>query len=681
MSYYFLLKNTTGEEFTVFISTPKKLDKRCIMYRTDGMELRLQSIVIFVSLFLFTLFPEGGHSAVPVSSADSNTGYIHLGPYLEIFEDHEKNFTFSRIISNRNRKLFSQNTIHSPSFGFTGSAFWVKFTLPPDMLHKKNLLLELDYPLMDHADIYVPDSRGEYTEKQYGSLKPFASRDLQHRNIVIKIPDDRTGGAPFYLRFENEDRMEFPLILWSEKAFRNNLYLEQFILGLYYGIMLVMMLYNLFIFFSVRDVSYLYYVLYILAMGIFQLGQNGFLYQLLAMFRDPPPVHFIPLTQGLLIAGILQFSQSYLNTKEYAKKFHLAMDILKACALVYIALFFVLGYTVSILIGVGITFAVIPVIMGSGITVVLKKYRPSYYFMAAWSVMFVAGFLFLLRVIAVIPHNTFTSYILHIGTTIEVILLSLGLGDRFNLIREERERISNELKIAKEIQSALIPRGIPSVKGITTHSEYIPMEEVGGDLFDYHVISDRCLGVLVADVSGHGVPAAIVASMVKVAFSLQVNHTRNPREVMTGMSNILSRDLAGTFITACYVCIDLETGKLSLARCGHLPLYIFSPRKGTLQQLSPAGSFISILPMREVEEEHIVISKSDRIIMITDGIIECRNRWGDIYGFQRFEGLIQEHAAMNPRAFSTKLIDSLSAWCFPAKNFDDDITLVVIDIE
>ncbi|HPB81160.1 MAG TPA: 7TM diverse intracellular signaling domain-containing protein, partial [Spirochaetota bacterium] len=398
------------------------------MYRTDGMELRLQSIVIFVSLFLFTLFPEGGHSAVPVSSADSNTGYIHLGPYLEIFEDHEKNFTFSRIISNRNRKLFSQNTIHSPSFGFTGSAFWVKFTLPPDMLHKKNLLLELDYPLMDHADIYVPDSRGEYTEKQYGSLKPFASRDLQHRNIVIKIPDDRTGGAPFYLRFKNEDRMEFPLILWSEKAFRNNLYLEQFILGLYYGIMLVMMLYNLFIFFSVRDVSYLYYVLYILAMGIFQLGQNGFLYQLLAMFRDPPPVHFIPLTQGLLIAGILQFSQSYLNTKEYAKKFHLAMDILKACALVYIALFFVLGYTVSILIGVGITFAVIPVIMGSGITVVLKKYRPSYYFMAAWSVMFVAGFLFLLRVVAVIPHNTLTNYILHIGTTIEVILLSLGLG-------------------------------------------------------------------------------------------------------------------------------------------------------------------------------------------------------------------------------------------------------------
>lgn len=651
------------------------------MYRIDDMALRLRSIVIPVTLFLFTLFPEGGYSSGPVSSASSNTGYIPLGPYLKIFEDREKTFTLSRIISDKNKKYFLHNTMHSPSFGFTGSAFWVQFTVPPEMLHKKNLLLELDYPLMDHADIYIPDSRGVYREKRYGTLRPFSSRDLQHRNLVIKIPDDHTPDAAFYMRFENEDRMEFPMRLWTEEAFKHNIYLEQFILGIYYGILLVMMLYNLFIFFSVRDVSYLYYVLYILAMGVFQLGQNGFLYQFFAMFRDPPPVHFMPLTQGLLIAAILQFSQSYLNTKEYAKKFHLLMDILKACAFAYIAFFFVLGYTISILIGVAITFVLIPVIMGSGITVVLKKYRPSYYFMAAWSVMFVAGFLFLLRVIAVIPHNTLTNYILHIGTTIEVILLSLGLGDRFNLIREERERISNELKIAKEIQSALIPREFPLLHGIRAHSEYIPMEEVGGDLFDYHIISNRCLGVLIADVSGHGVPAAIVASMVKVAFSLQVNHARDARKVMTGMAEILKRDLAGTFITASYICIDLEAGELAHSKCGHLPLYVFSPQSGRLKQFTPAGNLISMLPMREVKEERALISTGDRIIMITDGIIECRNRWGDIYGFQRFESLIQENNTLTPQAFSMKLINSLSAWCYPAKTFDDDITYVIIDIE
>ena len=650
------------------------------MYSIDDMELRLQSIVIFVSLFLFTLFPEGGHSAVPVSSTDSHIRYVSLGPYLKIFEDHGKTFTISRIISDGNGKLFSKNTMHSPSFGFTGSAFWVKFTIPPEMLHEKNLLLELNYPLMDHADIYVPDFRGKYTEKRYGTLQPFSSRDLQHRNLVIKIPDDRKGDAPFYIRFENKDRMEFPMRLWTEEAFKQNIYLEQFILGLYYGILLVMMLYNLFIFFSVRDISYLYYVLYILAMGVFQLGQNGFLYQFLALFKDPPPVHFMPLTQGLLIAAILQFSQSYLNTGEYAKRFHLLMNVLKVCAVVYILLFFVPGYTLSIMIGVAMTFILIPLVIGSGITVMLQGYRPSYYFMAAWSVMFVAGFLFLLRVIAVIPHNTLTNYILHMGTTIEVILLSLGLGDRFTLIREERERISNELKIAKEIQSALIPREFPSVKGIIAHSEYIPMEEIGGDLFDYHMISEKCLGILIADVSGHGVPAAIVASMVKVAFSLQINNARDTRAVMNGMSGILRRDLAGTFITASYICIDLETGGLSLSKCGHMPLYVFSSHSEQLQQFSPAGNLISTLPMREVEEERITLRNGDRIIMITDGIIECRNRWGDMFGFQRFEEFIMDNAPLTPLAFSSKLKDTLGAWCFPGKTFDDDITFVVIDI-
>ncbi len=357
------------------------------------------------------------------------------------------------------------------------------------------------------------------------------------------------------------------------------------------------------------------------------------------------------------------------------------MNFLKYAAAVYFLTPQFLDYTACILIGVSMTFVMIPLIIASGISVMRTGYRPSYYFMAAWSVMFVAGTLFLLRVVAVIPHNTFTNYILHMGTSVEVVLLSLGLGDRFNLIRKEKERIASEMRIARNIQKTLIPREVPRVPGLRVHAEYIPMEDVGGDLYDYHEVGGTNLGVMVADVSGHGVPAALVASMVKVSFSLQSACAAAPRDVIGGMTSILRGELAGTFISAGYAYLDMERRELSFAKRGHLPLYVHREKSGEVLRLSPRGALISRLPLSDLGEERAALFRGDKLVMFTDGIIECRNREGEIFGFEGLESFLKENHRLSPGDFSGKLIGTLGAWSRYRESFDDDITQVVIDID
>jgi hypothetical protein len=631
-------------------------------------------------LLLIPLFINGHAHGQEVIIIDEKTGKLPLGTRLMILEDPEKKLSITDVMTEETGRLFTNSVRTSPSYGFTRSAYWIKLTLRSKSSRPVEKLLDLDYPLMDSIALFTVDREGRFNEKKYGTLLPFSLREIMHRNFIFKLTVPPGMDTTLYMRFENTDRMEFPLTLWSVDAFQKHVYTEQFIIGLYYGILFVMLAYNLFLFFSLKARSYLYYVLYIFAMAVFQMGQNGYLYLLLSAGWDPPPVHFIPLTQAALIAAILHFSQSYLSTKKYAKLLHTIMNVLKTAALIYLPVSLFLDNTTSILIGVVITFMIIPVIILSGITVTRRGYRPAYYFMAAWSVMFVAGFLFLMRVIAVIPHNIFTNYILHIGTTIEVILLSLGLGDRYNLIREEREKISNELRIARNIQTSLIPREVPCVDGLSMYWEYIPMTEVGGDIFDYHVIDEKTLGVMVADVSGHGIPAALVASMVKVAFSLQRIHAEDPQKVISGMTTILKKDLAGTFITAGYACIDMKQRELTVSKCGHLPLYLYRRESREMIQLSPKGSFISSLPGSDIGRESVRIQSKDRIVMITDGIIECRNREGAMFGFDGFESFIREKSFLETRVFAKKLIETLGLWSHPAGYFNDDITLLVIDI-
>ena len=154
--------------------------------------------------------------------------------------------------------------------------------------------------------------------------------------------------------------------------------------------------------------------------------------------------------------------------------------------------------------------------------------------------------------------------------------MPLGYGVVGSVIRSEAElaAVQRELETARQIQASLLPRALPQATGLDLAARYIPMTAVAGDLYDIVSLGPAQVGILVADVAGHGVPAALVASMVKLAFSTQAEHAGDPARVMGAMNRILCRHVEGTFVTAIYAVVDTERGAITFANAGHPPLLV-----------------------------------------------------------------------------------------------------------
>jgi sigma-B regulation protein RsbU (phosphoserine phosphatase) len=155
-----------------------------------------------------------------------------------------------------------------------------------------------------------------------------------------------------------------------------------------------------------------------------------------------------------------------------------------------------------------------------------------------------------------------------------LFLCSLGYVVAERNMRTEQSllAIRNELEIARRIQTSILPEDMPALSGLRVAAKYVPMTQVAGDFYDFLLVDERRIGVLIADVSGHGVPAALVASMVKVAIAAQAEHADDPAKVMTGLNSILTGKLQGQFVTAAYLFLDLREGAGRYSAAGHPPL-------------------------------------------------------------------------------------------------------------
>ena len=178
-----------------------------------------------------------------------------------------------------------------------------------------------------------------------------------------------------------------------------------------------------------------------------------------------------------------------------------------------------------------------------------------------------------------------------------LFMIPLGYGVVGSVIRSEAElaAVQRELETARQIQASLLPRALPQATGLDLAARYIPMTAVAGDLYDVVSLGPAQVGILVADVAGHGVPAALVASMVKLAFSTQAEHAGDPARVMAAMNQILCRHVEGTFVTAIYAVIDTEHCAITVASAGHPPLLV-RRAGGVVDESDGHGLMLGFLP-------------------------------------------------------------------------------------
>jgi serine phosphatase RsbU (regulator of sigma subunit) len=258
------------------------------------------------------------------------------------------------------------------------------------------------------------------------------------------------------------------------------------------------------------------------------------------------------------------------------------------------------------------------------------------------------------------------------------------------LLRESREQlarqlsaINSEIELAREIQMSILPRQTPKFDGLHIAACFIPMSSVGGDFYDFVIADPQHIGVLIADVTGHGLPAALIASMLKVALSAQAAHAADPARVLSGLNQTLCGMFRQYYVTAAYIFVDMEKRILSYAGAGHPPLLLWSESTGSARELQQNGLLLGLFPTETYSAVQVPIQGGDRIVLYTDGIIEATNTSDEEFGIDRFKQFLETEKGLGADKFVEALLGKLSRWSAnPATHTQqDDITLLTIDFK
>ncbi len=246
--------------------------------------------------------------------------------------------------------------------------------------------------------------------------------------------------------------------------------------------------------------------------------------------------------------------------------------------------------------------------------------------------------------------------------------------------QERLAAIRQELETARTIQSSILPGEPPRIDGLSLAARYVPASEVAGDFYDFLPGEGRRVGILIADVSGHGVPAALVASMLKVAVAAQAGHAASPAKVLSGINQIFHGKLRNQFITALYLFVDLESGRLTAASAGHPRPLLWRQREGRVEELPLGGTVIGRLRRAGYEEVAVDLNSGDRLLLFTDGIPEALGPGGEAFGEERLRDLLFRQASLSAEGIAEALLSEVAAWTGRTAAFDDDLTLVVVEI-
>lgn len=262
---------------------------------------------------------------------------------------------------------------------------------------------------------------------------------------------------------------------------------------------------------------------------------------------------------------------------------------------------------------------------------------------------------------------------------------SLGYISMYRVFANEDRlvAINKELEIARRIQASTLPQSVPTLRGLEIAARYVPMSAVAGDFYDFLSVDQQRVGILVADVTGHGVPAALIASMLKVAFAGQAAHAHDPASVLTGLNRSLCGKFEESFVTAAYLFVDLEKSVLRYSAAAHPPLLLFSHAASKVREIEENGLMLGMFPEAAYSSVQIRISPGDRCLLYTDGVFEATNAAQEAFGKSRCEELLKTHHDIPAVRFADALVDSIASFSGSnlARAQEDDITLLVLDFQ
>lgn len=279
------------------------------------------------------------------------------------------------------------------------------------------------------------------------------------------------------------------------------------------------------------------------------------------------------------------------------------------------------------------------------------------------------------------------------GRALYVLNLSEDITERRRAEKELREAhetlaqqllaINNELELARQTQLSILPKDTPRLPGLEIAARYMPMSAVAGDFYDFVMVDEKHVGILIADVSGHGLSAALVASMLKSALPAQLPHASDPARVLSGLNQALFGKFEAHYVTAAYVFVDMANNTVSYAGAAHPPLLWWHANTQHASECLENGLMLGPFRDSTYSAMTFALEKGDEIILVTDGILEARDSSGDQFGMDRLRTTIESNHALSANAFADALLAGLSTWSETTigPGQTDDITLIVLGFQ
>jgi serine phosphatase RsbU (regulator of sigma subunit) len=675
-------------------------------------------MIHFTGLFFIWFLLIGRLSSEPIYLKDitDNREYIKNVYYLE---DPKNSFLISDILedSNFTFKKIDKNFIN---FYITKSSYWLKLEIENNS-NSSDWWIEVANGNIDDIRFYFytdawSEIRGgdEQVDKNLPEDTNFQIFPL-HLNVFEK--------KIFYIKVSGHEMIELPLTISRGKDIKSNISLRYYILGLYIGSMIAFFIYNFILFISLKEKVFGYYSLYILSgLAVFTYVNGSFPNFGIFKFFILYPNLLIIFSSICSIIFTMEFLKTKLNTP-------LMHSILKLFIYLFISLIpmvlVVDKHFSSIFVYIVSIFIVGVFIFTGFLSISNNDGKRNKLYIISWLLFYFGIIIQILHSSGIVISNIVTIYTIPFGNTISVILISISLAEKIQgyqtreieanllsektiseskkfldehtsnlevkitertksiynqklILEEKNKNLEREITMAGKLQSSLMPQKDKTFKNLRYDYLYKPMMGVGGDFIDIREGKKSThIGVFICDISGHGIVASLIASMVKISLQYWENTLTKPASVSELVLKNLSGTLDRNFLTAIIGFMNTRTGEFKFANAGHPPL-AFLPKNKDSVLLNARGKMIVEIMKPNCEEKLIQLEDGDKIVLYTDGITETRSLEGEMIGEEVFLKFLDSIKSKTPEEI-VKLVSKYLDTYSSNTPMEDDCTMLVFE--
>jgi len=402
--------------------------------------------IIFIHLISIYFYTFNLYANDPLVLIDLKRDH-NASKNLKYFFDKTNSLSIKDVQDNKELLWLDNKNSDSLSLGFNTSNLWVNFDVINICCENETWYLELGYPPLDYIYFYQITEDGKITEILDGDLTPTPKNAIRSKFYNFKINVPYNGKVKLFLKIRSDSSLAIPLNIYSPEGFAEKILLEEYLFGIFCGIMLIMAMYNLFLYFSFKENSYLYYILYIIGFLLQSLSLRGYIRLFFpdwVYLNNIAPILFTAMS---LFFGI-NFTSSFLQTKEYLPRIHKFLQFYMLVPFVGIGLVLFSSYSIAIKFATASSFLSSFLLIISGYASIKNNFRPARFFILGWGMLSIGMISYAFRMAGILPHNIFTNSSYQVFSILEILLLSLALGDKINILKKEFS--SNlELKVAE----------------------------------------------------------------------------------------------------------------------------------------------------------------------------------------------------------------------------------------